>query len=104
MAISEIHAGICGFNTTVQATMEDDECVLMITSECPDIQRLAGALDRVDPLQEMSARRGPTKIMEVSRVHCRHAACPVPCGIVKAMEVAAGLALPADATIKVRRE
>ena len=28
--------------------------------------------------------------------HCFHSACPVPVGIIKAVEVAAGLALPAD--------
>jgi hypothetical protein len=33
-----------------------------------------------------------------------HAAWPVPSGIVKAVEVAAGLALPADASIKITRE
>jgi hypothetical protein len=36
--------------------------------------------------------------------HCKHAACPVPSGIVKAVEVASGLALPKDASIKVRQE
>ncbi len=34
---------------------------------------------------------------------CSHAACPVPVGIIKAVEVEAGLALPEDAHIKVSR-
>jgi hypothetical protein len=28
--------------------------------------------------------------------HCQHASCPVPSGIIKAIEVASGLALPKD--------
>jgi hypothetical protein len=36
--------------------------------------------------------------------HCKHAACPVPSGIIKAIEVASGLALPKDASITVTQE
>jgi hypothetical protein len=104
LATSEIHAGICGFTTVVHAEMDGDECVLTINSDCPDIQRLADAVKRVDPMQEISWRGRPPRIMELAPKHCAHAACPVPAGIIKAVEVAAGLALPADATIKVSRD
>jgi hypothetical protein len=36
----------------------------------------------------------------LGRQHCPHAACPVPVGIIKAIEVEAELAIPADVTIK----
>jgi hypothetical protein len=36
--------------------------------------------------------------------YCSHAACPVPVGIIKAIEVEAHLALPADVTIKLSKE
>lgn len=42
--------------------------------------------------------------MRLAAKHLRHAACPVPAGIIKAVEVAAGLALPADATIKISED
>jgi hypothetical protein len=35
--------------------------------------------------------------------HCQHASCPVPSGIIKAIEVASGLALPKDASIQVSK-
>jgi hypothetical protein len=35
--------------------------------------------------------------------HCPHAACPVPVGVVKTIEVEAKLALPADVTIKLSK-
>jgi hypothetical protein len=103
LATSEIHAGICGFTTVVHAEMDDDDCVLTINSDCPDIRALATELDRVDPMREITWRGQAPQILEATPRHCKHAACPVPCGIVKAVEVAAGLALPADATITVRR-
>lgn len=99
MAKSEIKAGICGFTTTVHAEMDGDECVLRIESDCPSIQRMAEELKRVDPMQEISWRGGMPRTLQVAQRCCRHAACPVPSGIIKAVEVAAGLALPADAAI-----
>jgi hypothetical protein len=35
--------------------------------------------------------------------HYKHAACPVPSGIVKAIEVACGLALPKDVSFKIEK-
>lgn len=104
MATTEIHAGICGFTTVVHAEMDGDDCVLTINSDCPDIQKLGAELARVDPMREISWRGRAPQVMETAPKHCSHAACPVPCGIIKAIEVAAGLALPADATITVRRD
>ncbi len=104
MATTEIRAGICGFTTVVHAEMDGDECVLTINSDCPGIQALGGELTRVDPMREISWRGRPPQVMEAAPKHCSHAACPVPSGIIKAIEVAAGLALPADATITVRRD
>jgi hypothetical protein len=41
---------------------------------------------------------------EVAGACKAHAACPVPSAILKAMEVAAGMALPADVSISIRKE
>ena len=43
-------------------------------------------------------------MLRMAAQHCKHAACPVPSGIIKAIEVAAGLALPKDAHIEVAQE
>jgi hypothetical protein len=101
MAQAEIHAGICGFNTTVRTTMEGEVCKINIESDCQAIQKLAEHLTEVDPLGEISSRRRMPKTLDAGHQYCTHAACPVPVGIIKAIEVEARLALPADATIKV---
>jgi len=101
MARAEIFAGICGFTTVVDANMSGEECALSIRSDCPNVQRLAENLSSVDPLKEISFRREGPDTLQMAVKHCRHTACPVPSGIIKAVEVAAGLALPKDATIRV---
>ena len=95
-----ISAGVCGFQTEVTAQADDnDDVQLGITSDCARVQRLAQALVSADALQEISKPINETAVYQ-SAGRCRlHSACPVPCGIIKAIEVAAGLALPADVQI-----
>ena len=103
MAKAEIFAGNCGFSTQVEAEMNGQKCELKITSECAAIQRMAEELIEVNPYQEISFRRAMPKIHEIGIKHCTHAACPVPVGILKAVEISAGLALPADVAIQLSK-
>jgi len=80
--------------------MEGSRCLVHIESDCPSVQDLGQALIEVDPFQEISFRGQGPQTLHLGAQHCAHAACPVPVGIIKAIEVAAGLALPADAAIK----
>ena len=103
MAIAKIRAGVCGYGATVETRMESRKCLVSIDSDCDAIQRLGQELTEVDPFQEISFRgRGP-QTLKLGAQHCYHTACPVPVGIIKAIEVEAGLALPADATIELSR-
>ena len=104
MATAEIFAGGCGFSTQVEAEMQDKVCHLTITSECKAIQRMAEELTVVNPFQEISFRREMPQTYELGILYCSHAACPVPAGIIKAVEIAAGLALPKDVTIKLSKQ
>ena len=103
MAKAEIASGICGFSATVVARMEGSNCVLSIDSDCDAIQRMAEELTGVDPFQEITFRGQGPRTLALGTKHCYHTACPVPVGIIKAVEVAAGLALPAEATIKLAK-
>ena len=83
--------------------MNGSRCRLSIESECEAIQRLAAELTEVDPFEEISFRGAGPRVLQVASAHCAHAACPVAVGIIKAVEVAAGLALPADVVIKLSK-
>jgi hypothetical protein len=100
VARAKIFSGICGFTTQVEAVTEGTTCKISIESECKAIQKMASDLTEVDPFQEISFRRGMPQIHAKGHEYCTHAACPVPVGIVKAVEVASGLALPKDVTIE----
>jgi len=104
MSKAEINAGICGHVTTVEAKMEGKICKLSITSSCKAIQQLAEALPEVTPMLEISCKRAMPQTLQMGLKHCYHAACPVPVGIIKAIEVEAKLALPKDVLIKVSKE
>jgi hypothetical protein len=103
MAQAKIHSGRCGFNTIVEATFvegdDGDRVKLTIQSECKSCQRLAEQLTEVDPFREFSYRRGMPLTLELAAKILPHTSCPVPSGIIKAIEVAAHLALPLDASI-----
>ncbi|HEY85021.1 MAG TPA: hypothetical protein G4N96_07940 [Chloroflexi bacterium] len=100
MAKVEIFAGACGMNSIVEATMNSSKCALFVDSECDAIERLVEDLGEVDPFQEISFRDEGPKTLRLSSEHCYHTACPVPVGIIKAVEIVAGLNLPVDASIK----
>ena len=99
MARAEITSGICGFTATVTANKEGSKVRVSIESECDAIQRLAAELSEVDPFREISFRGEGPRALQMGAKHCYHPACPVPVGIIKAVEIASGLALPADAAI-----
>lgn len=103
MARAEIFSGICGFTTVVETSMEGEDCHIAIQSECKSIQRLGQELVQVSPFQEISFRRSTPLTHQLGAKYCAHAACPVPVGIIKAVEIEAGLALPADVTIKLSK-
>jgi hypothetical protein len=103
MAQADIIAGNCGFTTRVETTMNGRVCKVQITSDCAAIQRMAEELTEVDPFKEISFKRAMPRTHEMGIKYCTHAACPVPVGIIKAIEIEAGLALPTDVSIKLSK-
>jgi len=94
---------MCGFDTLVEISMEEDLVNIVITSECEAIQRLAKELLQVNPYKEISYRRSSPQAPQLGMKYFTPAACPVPVGIIKAIEVEAGLALPADVSITIQK-
>lgn len=104
MATAEITSGICGFGATVRARKNGRKIALEIESECAAIQAMAAELTEVDPFQEISFRGEGPRTLAAGARHCYHPACPVPVGIIKAVEIEAGLALPAEARIDLSKD
>jgi len=104
-----IDAGICGFQTAACVSSEDNQNVTFdIRSDCGKVRAFAGVLKKrgsVDAFQEISTESESVVLSvagETLKGCC--AACAVPVGVFKAMQIAAGLALPQDITIKLEKE
>ena len=104
-----VDAGICGFETRICVESEDSQNVtFLITSTCEKAREFGEALTAkgaVDGYAEISAgTKGVvlTTARESLKGCC--AACAVPVGAFKAMQVAARLALPKDVTLKIAAE
>ena len=106
VANGEIIAGICGFRTSVRAEGDDDFSVhLAVTSDCEKVRGLSVELGTVSALDELG-RGHEGAILSAGRRHLKGccAACVVPPGIFKAMQVAASVALPADVSLALQLE
>ncbi len=104
MASAEIESGICGFCTTVRTKADGRRVRVEFETTCGYVEKLAEQLTEVDPYKEISYRGDGPVTLRLAAEHLVHPACPVPAGIIKAIEVEAGLALPKDASIKPSKE
>ena len=105
MAIVEVMPGICGLRARI-VSEADELCnvTLEIASDCQHIRQLAERLTQVSALEELGSAITDTATYRAAANCKTHAACPVPAGILKAIEVAAGMALPADVQISIRKD
>jgi len=103
-AVVKVDAGICGHTATITAEKTSGYNVqVRIESDCPHVQKIASEPLEVDGVKQIGLRGGLPSLLEGAYACCAHAACPVPSAIIKAVEVAAGLALPADVTMKISK-
>ena len=105
-ARAEIDPGTCGFKAGVTATVEGGrEARFAIESQCEHVAVLAAAMAEHEPFDvyaEMDPRaESPLHIVCRASLKGSYPWCPVPLGLLKAMQVAAGLSLPDSMTLTV---
>lgn len=104
MVKAEIQAGVCGLQTEVKVTGDMQKVNIEIDTKCPNIKKFQEELKEADTMSIAFAKPLSNKVYELASTYCPHPGCPVPAGIIKAVEVAAGFALPRDAQIKLIKE
>ena len=105
MATVDVKPGICGFNTHIEATADASFNVsIEITSECSHIRELAEQLTELSVFEELRRPINETSVYRVAATCEVHVACPVPSAILKAIEVAADMALPADVHMAIAKD
>ena len=100
MAELTVDAGICGF-TTVIRTVSDDMQTVAIEYEtgCPHAARAHDELQSIDAYAELFKKPHETSVYFALSKYLPHVTCPLYSGFLKAIEAAAGLALPKDVSM-----
>jgi hypothetical protein len=101
MPILTVDAGVCGFVTAIRTSSEDQQTVtLEFETTCPNLAKARGELPSVDAYAELFRKPHETTVYAVLSKHLPHVTCPLYSGFLKAIEAAAGLALPRDVSMK----
>ena len=99
MTTVRVNPGVCGFTAVVKIEKDEGRAFsVTIESECEMVTKLGrelAVLDFMDAFRSIA----DNPVYRKGSVCLKHVSCPVPAGILKALEVEAGLALPRDAGI-----
>jgi hypothetical protein len=99
-----VAAGACGFTTLIVAEKAADRAVdVRVESGCAMVQKMAAELGRLRGRDALTAIPNNPVYLAAGR-HLKHAACPVPAAVLKALEVEAGLNVKKDATITFEKD
>ncbi len=99
-----VNSGICGFSVTITAEKDKDKNIrVSLDTECEMIKEMEKDIPTLN-IRSVFANHLNNPVYRSASVHVKHSACPVMSGILKAVEVEAGLALPKDVSIVFRKE
>ena len=100
----KVQPGSCGFSVSIRADKGPGKVVAVtMESDCEMVRKMAEdikTLDRFAPLTGLLTN----PVYRAAAKHLKHAACPVPSAILKAIEVEAGMNVAKDATIVFQTE
>ncbi len=100
MAQVSVNGGNCGFNSTITVEKIDRSTVrVSVQSDCEHVQKMNPDLTSLDMRQTIFGKMINSLVYQSASQHLRHAACPVPTAILKAIEVELKMALPKDIVI-----
>lgn len=102
----EILSGVCGFKTVVRVEAKEKyQADVTFESTCPHVNKLAEKIKEAGELSVMNElfKKGQSLIVAASSEKLPHITCPVPIGILKALEASTGMALPKDVAITFRQ-
>jgi hypothetical protein len=94
-----VESGICGFTSTIEVAKLSAKMVRVdISSDCEMVSKLGEKLHDLEWRNALKLPENPL-LCKCAHRYIRHAACPVPVAILKAIEVEVGMALAKDVAI-----
>lgn len=95
-----VEAGACGFAVDVTVRMDRDKNFhVSLDTECEMVKKMAGEIALLE-FRAPFASILHNPVYRSASKHLKHPACPVPSGILKAIEVEAGVCLPRPVSIE----
>ena len=97
-----VDAGVCKMRTVIHAVQGDDMMVnLTLESDCHNILKMSWKFQPVNPYTEIESPICESDIYKWANDVLPHAACPVPCALIKAVEVASDMGIKRDVSITI---
>ncbi len=94
-----VNSGACGFTVTITAEKgKDKKIAISLNTDCEMVRKMLADIALVDHRVTLTGFRDNPVYLSAAK-HLKHAACPVPSAILKAIEVEAGLNVSRDTTI-----
>ena len=99
-----VSSGACGFTVTIRASKGKDRTVeVTLETDCEMVKKMQADIAVVDRTAVIGGF-GSGPVHRSAAQHLKHAACPVPAGILKAVEIELGMNVPRDAAIVFRKK
>ncbi len=99
-----VNSGACGFSVTITAKKGKDRTIeVTVETDCEMVRKMQADIAVLDRMAGLGGF-GNNPVHRSAAQHLKHAACPVPSGILKAIEIEAGMNVPRDVTILFRKE
>ena len=101
MVTVHIDPGICGFCTELRVFQTHERGVRITTkSDCKQVMALGDELQKVNQKDIVKTPINKNPIYEKAAKCYLHPSCPIPCAVIKAAELALGLAAKKDVKIE----
>ena len=95
-----VNCGNCDFSVSITTEKgEGKEVNIFLDTDCEMVLDMLEDISRLD-MRSMFTSHTSKPVYRSAAKHLKHAACPVPCAILKAAEVELGLCLAEDVTIE----
>jgi len=104
LARARVTAGACGFTSVIKVHKVGKMKVqVQIISACQDLRSMNEDLALVDCSKGVFGKMIDSVIYQVASKRLKHPDCPIPCAIIKTIQVELDGAIPKDVIIKIER-
>lgn len=100
----KVFAGACGFTSVIKAQSLGQTTVKVeIVSACKMLRNMNADIGQLDWKKGIFNRINESVIYRSAGEHLKHTDCPVPCAIIKAIQVEIGAAVAKDVEIRIQK-